>query len=109
LVLSPEALTSPGFQMSFAATIALILIYGPWSLVSPRLPFLLRPVLMLITSSLVAGMATAPIAAAHFNQMTHYGLVANLLVVPVMGTLVMPAGVIAALLGPLGLAEPALW
>ncbi|MFV0386590.1 ComEC/Rec2 family competence protein, partial [Paracoccus sp. (in: a-proteobacteria)] len=34
---------------------------------------------------------------------------ANLLAVPVMGTLVMPAGVIAALLAPLGLAGPALW
>ena len=34
---------------------------------------------------------------------------ANLLVVPVMGAVVMPAGVIAAVLGPLGLAGPALW
>lgn len=109
LLLRPEALTSPGFQMSFAATIALILVYGPWSRVAPRIPFWLRPLAMLITSSLVAGMATSPIAAAHFNQMAHYGLLANLLVVPIMGTLVMPAGVIAAILAPLGLAAPALW
>lgn len=109
LIYSPGALVTPGFQMSFAATIALILIYGPWSRISPRLPFWLRPVVMLLLSSLVAGMATAPIAAAHFNQMAHYGLLANLLVVPVMGTLVMPAGVIAALLAPLGLADLALW
>ncbi|MFV0383447.1 ComEC/Rec2 family competence protein, partial [Paracoccus sp. (in: a-proteobacteria)] len=109
LTVTPEALTSPGFQMSFAATIALILIYGPWARISPRLPFWLRPVAMLILSSLVAAMATSPIAAAHFNRMAQYGLLANLLAVPVMGTLVMPAGVIAALLAPLGLAGPALW
>lgn len=109
LIYSPEALVTPGFQMSFAATIALILIYGPWSRIAPHLPFWLRPVAMLLLTSLVAGMATAPIAAAHFNQMAHYGLLANLLVVPVMGTLVMPAGVIAALLAPFGLADPALW
>jgi competence protein ComEC len=54
-------------------------------------------------------MATGPIAAAHFHRMPEYGLLANLLAVPVMGTLVMPAGVIAALLAPLGLAAPALW
>ncbi|MGR3388151.1 MAG: ComEC/Rec2 family competence protein [Paracoccus sp. (in: a-proteobacteria)] len=109
LILSPESLISPGFQMSFAATIALILTYGPWSRLAPRLPFWLRPLLMLLVSSFVAAMATSPLAAAHFNRMAQYGLLANLLAVPVMGTLVMPAGVIAALLAPIGLAGPALW
>ncbi|MCB2144723.1 MAG: ComEC/Rec2 family competence protein, partial [Rhodobacteraceae bacterium] len=56
-----------------------------------------------------AGTATLPIAAAHFNRIAEYGLVANLAAVPVMGMAVMPAGVIAALLAPLGLAAPALW
>ncbi|MFN3525797.1 MAG: ComEC/Rec2 family competence protein, partial [Paracoccus sp. (in: a-proteobacteria)] len=109
LLLSPEALTSPGFQMSFAATIALILIFGPWTRHAGRLPFWARPVLMLLVSSLVAGLATAPIGAAHFNRMSQYGLLANMLAVPVMGTLIMPAGVIALLLAPLGLEGPALW
>jgi competence protein ComEC len=109
LVYSPESLASPGFQMSFAATIALILSYGPWRQISPHIPFWLRPVAMLVISSLVAGLATAPIAAAHFQRMAHYGILANLLTVPVMGALVMPSGVIAALLAPLGLAAPALW
>ncbi|TRW97373.1 ComEC family competence protein [Paracoccus sp. M683] len=109
LVLNPEALGSPGFQMSFAATVALILVYGPWARLSPAIPWWLRPVVMLVVSSFVAGMATSPIAAAHFSRMAQYGLLANLLAVPVMGTLVMPAGVIAALLAPLGLEAPALW
>ena len=109
LVIRPESLISPGFQLSFAATVALILTLGPWSRLSPALPRLLRPPTMLILSSLVAGMVTAPIAAAHFSRMAEYGLLANLLAVPVMGTLVMPAGVIGALLAPLGLAGPALW
>ena len=89
LVYSPEAVTHPGFQMSFAATVALILSAGPWSKVSPHLPFWLRPVAMLLVSSLVASVATSPLAAAHFNRMAQYGLLANLLVVPVMGVLVM--------------------
>uniref|UniRef100_UPI0035670770 ComEC/Rec2 family competence protein n=1 Tax=Paracoccus seriniphilus TaxID=184748 RepID=UPI0035670770 len=109
LIFSPESLASPGFQMSFAATVALILSYGPWSRLAPHVPALLRPVAMLLISSLVAGLATSPIAAAHFNRMAQYGLLANLLAVPVMGTFVMPAGVVAALLAPLGLADPALW
>lgn len=109
LLWQPESLTAPGFQMSFAATVALILVARPWGRVAHRLPVWARPVLMLLLTSLVAGLATAPIAAAHFNRMSQYGMLANLLAVPVMGTLVMPAGVIAALLAPFGLAAPALW
>lgn len=109
LIYSPEALVSAGFQMSFAATIALILVYGPWARIAPRIPWWLRPLAMLVVSSMVAAMATSPIAAAHFNRMAQYGLLANLLAVPVMGTLVMPAGVIGAVLALVGLEAPALW
>lgn len=92
LARTPEGLTSPGFQMSFAATVALILSQGPWQAVAPRLPAWTRPVAMLLVSSLVASLATSPLAAAHFGRMTQYGLLANLLVVPVVGVLVMPGG-----------------
>jgi len=109
LLREPESLTEPGFQMSFGATVALILAWRPWQAVQGHVPALLRPVATLLLSSLAAGLATAPIAAAHFNRMAEYGLLANLLAVPVMGTLVMPAGVIAAVLAPLGLAGAALW
>ncbi|HRO15245.1 MAG TPA: ComEC/Rec2 family competence protein, partial [Paracoccus sp. (in: a-proteobacteria)] len=109
LVLSPEALVTPGFQMSFAATAALILFFPMWSRHAAVLPWPVRAVALLILSSLIAGLATTPLAAAHFNRSTQYGLVANLLAVPVMGAVVMPAGVIAALLAPVGLAGPALW
>ncbi|MFN0113690.1 MAG: ComEC/Rec2 family competence protein [Paracoccaceae bacterium] len=109
LVLEPEALIGPGFQMSFAATAALILALGPWTRAERRLPFLVRHAAMLVLSSLAAGLATGPIAAAHFNRVAAYGLLANLLAVPVMGIAVMPMGVIAGLLAPFGLAGPALW
>ncbi|MFD1795636.1 ComEC family competence protein [Paracoccus aurantiacus] len=109
LLLAPEALLTPGFQMSFAATVALIVIYPRWQGYAPRLPWLLRPVVMLVLSSLIAGLATTPIAAAHFSRLAHYGVLANLLVVPVTGALIMPMGPVAALLAPFGLAAPALW
>nr|WP_235971103.1 ComEC/Rec2 family competence protein [Palleronia pontilimi] len=110
LILRPEALTEPGFQMSFAATTALVAAFrmmrdhapvgtGKWR----------RWLLALVFSSLVAGVATAPYGAAHFNQLSHYGLLANVLAVPVMGTFVMPAALLAACLAPLGLSWIGFW
>lgn len=111
LLYRPESLTEPGFQMSFAATVALIVAFGAvdGAVLRERLPRWAIPVFTLVLSSVVAGLATAPYAAAHFNRFSDYGLVANLLTVPVMGAVVMPAGATAALLAPFGLAAPALW
>ncbi|MDJ0825149.1 MAG: ComEC/Rec2 family competence protein [Rhodobacter sp.] len=104
LALRPETLTEPGFQMSFAATTALVAVFGAlrdWD--GFHVPKPLRPVLAVVVSSAVAGAATAPVAAAHFNRIADYGLIANLLSVPLMGVLVMPAAVLAAVLAPIGL------
>lgn len=101
----PESLLGPGFQMSFAATTALVAVFNAvknldWLAAWPRWS---RGVSGLVLSSTVAGLATAPFAAAHFNMWAVYGLAANLLTVPVMGSLVIPAAVVAGLLWPLGL------
>ncbi|KPP84773.1 MAG: competence protein ComEC [Rhodobacteraceae bacterium HLUCCA08] len=110
LALRPDALTGPGFQMSFAATTALVAVFGAMRRVEAEwIPRWARPVLAVFVSSLVAGLATAPFAAAHFNRVPHYGLIANLLSVPVMGMVVAPAAVLAAVLAPLGLASVGLW
>ncbi len=110
LVLQPEALMGPGFQMSFAATAALLGVFGwlrdmQWPLGSKWL----RPVSAVVVSSLVAGLATAPFAAMHFNHVAHYGLLANVLSVPVMGIVVVPAAVVSAVLAPVGLEAVPLW
>lgn len=104
LVLRPEALLGPGFQMSFAATTALVAVFG-WLNTTDQnwVPRWAMPVFTVFLSSAVAGLATAPIAAAHFNAIAHYGLIANLLSVPLMGILVIPAAVLGVVLAPLGL------
>jgi competence protein ComEC len=110
LTLRPEALTEPGFQMSFAATVALVAAFEAYrETEQSAVPRLARPVAALLLSSFVAGTATAPFAAAHFNQIPHYGLLANTLALPVMGMLVMPAAVLAAVLAPFGLHWIGLW
>ncbi|MEM7295266.1 MAG: ComEC/Rec2 family competence protein [Pseudomonadota bacterium] len=110
LSLRPEALLSPGFQMSFAATTALVIVYGRISRHEMRrVPRRLKPVASVFISSFVGGLATAPIAALHFNMFAHYGLLANVLSVPLMGTAIMPAAVVAALAWPFGLEAVPLW
>ena len=104
----PETLLSPGFQMSFAATAALVGAFAAlrgWP-TGLAVPGWAKGALAVVVSSVVAGAATAPFAAAHFNQIATYGLIANLLSVPVMGSIIMPGAVIAALLTPIGLAGP---
>lgn len=105
LFLTPEALFGPGFQMSFAATLALVAAFGAVrdTGLFTALPSSVTWVLSLVISSAVAGAATAPYAAAHFNQIAQFGLLANLLSVPVMGAVVMPGALLAAALAPFGL------
>ena len=105
----PEALTGPGFQMSFAATVALVLAFRALAARPEGAGRWLRgwrgAVVGVVLSSLVAGLATGPFAAAHFNRIGQYGLLANVLAVPAMGAVVMPALLAAMLAWPLGLEQ----
>lgn len=109
LAIMPEALANAGFQMSFAATVALIVVNDYAKNLGKNMPRWVRATIFMALTSIVAGAVTGPIAAAQFNRLTHYGLIANMAAVPVIGVIVMPAAVLATLLGPLGLAQPALW
>jgi competence protein ComEC len=109
LVLSPEAMLGPSFQMSFAAVVALIAAWettrrigaGP----AERGPLARagRALAGAALTSLVAGAASGAFALYHFNRFAAYGLVANMLAVPVTGLWVMPWGILAAVLWPFGL------
>ena len=111
LALRPESLLAPGFQMSFAATAVLIAGFGALDrgVLRERIPRWAMPVFALVLSSVLAGLATAPLAAAHFNRFTDYGLVANVLTVPAMGLFIMPGAVLAVLGLPVGLEGIGLW
>lgn len=121
LALMPESLLEPGFQMSFAAVVGLIAFYETVEHRSrdarpDQVPLIWRMgaratryVAMLAATSLVAGAATAPFAAYHFNRFSNLEMLANLVAVPLMGTLVMPAALLGVLAMPLGLEDAPLW
>lgn len=56
-------------------------------------------------TTMLAGIATGPISAYHFNTVAAYGVLANLVAVPLMGVSVMPLALFAVFAMPLGL-EP---
>ncbi|HLI67318.1 MAG TPA: ComEC/Rec2 family competence protein [Caulobacteraceae bacterium] len=111
LVLQPEAVAEPGFQMSFCATAALVALAEMWPVRTPAvgLPW---PLAFLQTArdwivaalmvSFVAGTATGPFAIQHFNRVANYGVPANLTADLVASVVMMPAlalGVAAEALG----------
>lgn len=102
LVFEPESLITPGFQMSFAAVIALVVFYQKtmnfWQKPFWRDGIVNRLLFVLcgsIATSLVASMATAPFVLYHFQQLPLLSVVANLLVTPIMAFVVMPASLLA--------------
>jgi competence protein ComEC len=115
LILRPESLIEAGFQMSFAATTALVGSFeylksaGWWQAMRQGRARQMQPVLALILSSAIAGAATAPFSAYNFNQIAQFGLLANLASVPVMGLVVMPSAVLAGLLSLVGLQALPFW
>ena len=111
LLLSPESVVNPSFQMSFAATLALIAAYQyglPWrakadtSLGARVALWGGREIFGLILASFVAGLGTTPYAAFHFHRTAPYGVIANLLAMPVVSVEVMPMGILGVLAMPFG-------
>jgi competence protein ComEC len=110
LILTPESWVDPSFQMSFGAVVALVGAYEWWN--ARRLPDAeppgiamraVRAIAAAAITSLIAGLATAPFAAYHFNRFADYGVAANVMVMPIVSFIIMPAGVLALVLMPLGL------
>jgi competence protein ComEC len=107
MLLVPEAVVHPSFQMSFAATLALIGTYqgglawataGADTSLGARLALWgVREIVLLAMASLVAALATTPYAAYHFHRLAPYGVLANVLAMPVISAVSMPAGLLALL------------
>lgn len=114
LLLAPEAVANPGFQMSFAAVTALIAFYE-WASAraDPMRSFsvparLGRYAQGVVATDIVSSLATAPFALFHFNRAANFGLIANSISIPLMGFWVMPVAILALLAMPIG-ADAPLW
>ena len=114
LLLQPEAVTQPGFQMSFAATAALVALAEVWRhpVREINTPWPIKILQGLWTwtlagaaASFVAGTATGPFAMQDFNRVSTWGLISNMVTEPISGFLMMPGLAIGAVLAPFGLGK----
>ena len=116
LAFEPESIVEPGFQMSFAAVMALVAFYEWWrsrdrkllvdrpnGLASRALRTVRLYVASIALTTIIAGLATAPIAAFHFNHAALYSVAANLAAMPILAFVVMPAGLLSLIVMPFGL------
>ena len=119
LLLAPEAIVHPSFQMSFAATLALVAGYQqglPWMSKGGDTPLAAkialwggREIVGLLIVSLLAGTATIPYIAYHFHRISPYGVVANLIAMPIVSAWIMPIGILGLMSMPLGLDSWCWW
>ena len=110
LMVSPVALITPSFQMSFAAVVALIAFYEScrsYVQIKVRDKNIFKIVLVylfgIVVSDFIASIATLPYSIYHFNRVAVYTSLGNLLAGPIIGLWIMPFVLISMLLMPLGL------
>lgn len=114
LLLWPEAWVSPSFQLSFAAVTALVAFHE-----YPRVRAFGarregegwvqrggRSLLILLLTGLAVETALTPIALYHFHRAGIYGLLANMIAIPLTTFIIMPIEAIALLLDAIGLGYP---
>ncbi|MDX8456356.1 ComEC/Rec2 family competence protein [Mesorhizobium sp. VK9D] len=124
ILVSPHEVVGPSFQMSFAATAALVGAYAGFAdyragkatapparrsfigFVSRKLAVGVGGAAM---TSLIAGSATLLFAIWHFQRVSPLSLLANLAVMPIVSLIVMPFAVLSALAMPFGFDGPFLY
>lgn len=116
MVLWPESLVGPSFQMSFAAVLAIVALAGAQpvrNFLAPReeswLARMARRVAVLFATGVVIEAVLTPVVLFHFHRSGIYGAFANVLAIPLTTFVIMPLIALALALDAAGLGAPAWW
>ena len=116
LLLWPEALVGPSFQMSFAAVIAIVALHGSAPMRAFNAPREqawwakgLRSVTGLLLTGVVIELALMPIGLFHFHRSGVYGALANVVAIPLTTLASMPLIALALLADSVGAGAPFWW
>jgi competence protein ComEC len=102
LIAGPQSIFDISFQLSFISVLVIGLVVSLWSelrfTAKTRFQKLRNGALLLIIISLSAGIATGPLVAFYFNQVSFAGVVSNIIVVPFAGMVIVTLGVFSGIL-----------
>ena len=104
-LINPYYVMTAGFQLSFSAIFGLIWF---WTVVNPRMPEnkILRVTYQAILTAIIASLFTAPFIALHFYSVPMYGIIGNLILLPVFSFLIMPLVIIGTIFAMIGVHFP---
>lgn len=90
-LINPHYVMQPGFQLSFSAVFGLIWFWNDANY-KPRtfVQKILRIIYITIMTSVIATLFTAPFVIAHFGALPLFGVVGNLILLPVFSFAIMP-------------------
>lgn len=116
LLISPESILGPSFQLSFAAVISLIAGYeiwknpvAHWRMGGGRFRTFFVYSGGLVFTSLLATLATLPFTIYLFHRFSLHSIEANLIAVPLTSLIIMPSALLTCLLTPIGLGTWPCW
>ncbi len=116
LLIWPESLAGPSFQLSFSAVATIIILHeSRWvrMLTERRDEAILRRGGRILLSLLLTGLAIelvlAPIALYHFHKSGVYGALANILAIPLTTFFIMPLQLLGLLADSVGFGQPFWW
>ena len=116
LLVWPEALVGPSFQMSFAAVLAIVALHNSAPIrafLAPRkeswIARQMRRAAMLLLTGLVIEAVLTPIVLFHFHRAGLYGAFANVVAIPLVTLVSMPAIALGLVLDLIGVGAPAWW
>jgi competence protein ComEC len=101
LLASPQAVLDISFQLSFLSVLVIGYVVSLWNELQikseTRFQKIRNSIVLLIIISLSTGLATGPLVAYYFNQISFAGIISNLIIVPFAGMLVVPLGLFSGI------------
>jgi competence protein ComEC len=110
LIFSPSSLFDISFQLSFISVMAILYLTShlskflfqrtpdPLESTSPWWKKIARKITLFLMVTISALVGTAPIIAFYFHRLSPWGWLTNLIIIPLIGFLVVPLGLITSLL-----------
>ncbi len=107
LIAQPQAIFDISFELSFLAILFIVLVSEWWDQRYPQKEPVVgfynkmrQSTLLLLLSSFGATLGTAPLTLYYFHQFSWAGWIANFIVIPYTGFVVLPLGLVTAMASP---------